>query len=64
MKNSEVGPYRSTLTFPTLKEKPKQQSVTIDYVEDGNVKSVRLDPMSTNLGNGEVHLWSYIVDTK
>jgi len=28
------------------------------------MKSVTLDPMSTKLGNGEVQLWSRVVDTK
>ena len=33
-------------------------------IEDGNIKSAVIDPMSTNLGNGEVELWSFAAETK
>jgi hypothetical protein len=45
-------------------DKPTKQSVKIGYVEDGNIKWAIIDPMSTNLGNGETQLWSFASDTK
>ena len=52
------------MTFPLLNEPSKPSSVEIKYVEDGNIKSTVTDPMSTNLGNGEMQLWSFVSRTK